>query len=132
MLVQVNDPEHMNLLGLLIQGFLSQQLAIPRLERKARRMRGNFGVRVADMAITLSFSPEGVVVHKGIAPRVRAMVEGAMNEMIPMVTGGGGMIPAVIAVLEGRITISGNPFALLGLMPLLMGSKKPAPKVLTP
>jgi hypothetical protein len=130
-MVRVEDPEHMNLLGLLLQGFLSQQLAAPKLERKARRLKGDFGVQVADMAVTLSFSPQGLVVRNGLAPRVRATVRGSMKEMMPLVVEGG-LIPAVIAVLEGRIRISGNPFALLGLMPLLLGSRRPTARPAAP
>ena len=125
-MVQVEDAEHMNLLGLLLHGFLDQQLASRRLANKARRLRGDFGVRVGDMAVTLSFAPDTVTIRNGLSGRLLATVRGPMNEMIPLVTGGGGMVPAMIAVLEGRIGISGNPFALLKLMPLLMASSQRA------
>jgi len=122
-MVSIEEAERMNLLGLLLQGFLSQQLAEPRLQKRARRLRGQFGVQVADMAVTLGFSPEGVVIRKGLVRPLRATVRGPMKEMIPLVTGGG-FVVAVIAVLEGRVSISGNPFALLRLMPLLFASDK--------
>jgi pseudouridine-5'-phosphate glycosidase len=44
-----------------------------------------------------------------------------MHELITLVNGSG-MVPAVIAVLEGRVDIGGNPFALLRLMPLLVST----------
>jgi hypothetical protein len=122
-MVRLEDAERMNLLGLLLQGFLSQQLTDPKLQKRARRLRGQFGVQVADMAVTLGFSPEGVLIRKGMVRPLRATVRGPMKEMIPLVTGGG-LVVAAIAVLEGRISIGGNPFALLRLMPLLMASGK--------
>jgi hypothetical protein len=122
-MVRIEDAERMNLLGLLLQGFLSRQLVDPKLQRRARRLRGQFGVQVADMAVTLGFSPEGVLIRRGMVRPLRATVRGSMKEMIPLVTSGG-LTVAVIAVLEGRVSISGNPLALLRLMPLLFASNK--------
>lgn len=126
-LVRVSDPEHMNLLGLLLQGFLAQQLQSPKLARKARRTRGAFGVQAGQMAITLTFGPDGVVISKNFAPKTRARIIGSMEEMIALVAGGGGTIPAIIAVLEGRLKVRGNPFALLALLPIMVGKVKPPP-----
>jgi hypothetical protein len=128
-LVTVDQPEHMNLLGLLIKGFMEQKLESPRLARKAKRLRGAFGLQAGSMAITLSFSPQGVVIYKGIAKRTRARISGEMGEMVELVSGGGGLISSMIAVLEGRVTIRGNPFALLGLLPIMTGkaTKKALP-----
>jgi hypothetical protein len=116
----------MNLLGLLLEGFLARQLALPRLERKARRMRGSFGLQVGAMAVTLSFSADGIAIAKGIAPKTRARVIGPLDEMVALIAGGGGLVDAAIAVLEGRVGIRGNPFALLGLLPILL-TRPPAP-----
>jgi len=120
-LVTVDQPEQMNLLGLLIKGFLEQKLESPKLARKAKRLRGAFGLQAGSMAITMTFSPQGVVISKGIAKRTRARISGPMGEMVELVAGGGGLIVATIAVLEGRVSIRGNPFALLGLLPIMVG-----------
>lgn len=121
--VVVDDSEHANLLALLLQGYLAQQVSDPRLARKARRLRGSFGVAVGSMAVRIEFAPQGVTLHSGAQGRTRARVHGAMEEMIPLVLRGS-LVAAVIAVLEGRIGIRGNPFALLGLLPLLLGRRK--------
>lgn len=118
--VVVEDPEHANLLALLLQGYLAQQVRHPRLAKKARRLRGAFGVQVGTMAVSITFSPQGVSIRSGAEGRTRARVRGPMEEMIPLVLHGH-LLAAVIAVLEGRIAIRGNPFALLGLLPLLLG-----------
>ncbi len=124
--VQIDDAEHMNLLGLLLVGFVQRQLSSPKLERKAKKLRGAFGVQAGQMAITLSFAPEAVTVSKGIASKTRARITGSMQDMIDLVAGDGGTIAALIAVLEGRISVGGNPFALLGLLPIMVKKVKSA------
>jgi len=124
--VVVHDPAHANLLALLLQGYLAQQVADRRLAKKARRLRGSFGVTVGSMAVRIEFAPQAVTLFSGAEGRTRARVRGAMEEMIPLVLRGS-FVVAAIAVLEGRIGIGGNPFALLGLLPLLLGRpKRPA------
>lgn len=108
----------MNLLGLLMQGYLSKQLTHRRLDRKTRRMRGSIGVTAGSMAITMTFTPEAILISKGIQPKTRARVSGTMQEMLGMITHGG-LISSAIAVLEGRLAIRGNPFALLPLIGLM-------------
>ncbi len=125
--VSIDQAEHMNLLGLLLAGFLRKQLTHPRLARKAGRMRGAFGVQAGRMAVTITFSPEGIRISKGFAPKTRARIFAAMEEMIALVAGSGSTVAAIIAVLEGRIGIRGNPFALLGLLPIMIKKVKPPP-----
>lgn len=124
--VQIDDAEHMNLLGLLLGGFLQRQLTDPKLARKASKMRGGFGVKAGRMAITITFAPDGVHVSKGFAQKTRARIIGSMQEMIALVSDGG-LVSSIIAVLEGRIGIRGNPFALLGLLPIMIKKVKAPP-----
>lgn len=129
--VKIDDPAHMNLLGLLLAGFLGKQLTDPKLARKASKLRGAFGIRAGDMAITVTFAPDGVRVSKGFAEKTRARISGSMQEMVALVAGDGGTVAAAIAVLEGRIGIRGNPFALLGLLPVMI-KKVEVPAALPP
>ena len=126
--VQVQEPERMNLLGLLLQGYLERQLREPSLQRKAARLRGDFGVRVGEMGVTLSFGPQNLTIRRGMEGRTRARMTAPMEELVPLVASNTGTVgtylAAVVAVLEGRISIGGNPFALLGLLPLML-SRKP-------
>jgi hypothetical protein len=128
-LVRMEEPESMNLLGMLLHGFLKKQMQTPQVRRRACRLRGDFGLQVGPMAVTLSFSPDSVVVKKGLSNRTRARIIGPMREVIPLVTGAG-YVSSFIAWLEGRISIRGNPFALLSLLPVLMNrtrKSKPLP-----
>jgi hypothetical protein len=129
--VRVDDPEHMNLLGLLLKGFLEKQLSDPKILRRASRLRGEYGIAAGQMAITLVFGPATLTLRKGISPSSRARVSGPMHEMLDLVSAGS-LGAAVIAVLEGRISIGGNPFALLGLLPVLLETPHPPPALPPP
>lgn len=125
--VKVDDPEHMNLLGLLLAGFLGKQLTHPKLARRAGKLRGGFGVQAGRMAITITFAADGIHISKGLEHKTRARISGSMQEMVDLVAGDGGTVAAVIAVLEGRIGIRGNPFALFGLLPIMIKKVKTPP-----
>ncbi len=127
--VKIDDAERMNLLGLLLGGFIGKQLTDAKLARKARKLRGAFGIRAGRMAITITFGPDGVRVSKGIAPKTRARIFGSMDEMVALVAGDGSTVAAIIAVLEGRIGIRGNPFALLGLLPIMIKKVEAPPSL---
>lgn len=129
MRVQIDNPPQMNLLGLLLHGFLQQQLQQPKAARQARKLRGAFGIQAGSMAVTLCFEPGAIVIRKGVAERTRARVIGSLQEMVDLVTGGS-ILAAVIAVLEGRITVRGNVFALWSLLPLM--TARAQPKALLP
>lgn len=118
--VHIDDPEHMNLLGLLLRGFLERQLAIPAVERKAAGLRGDFGLSAGSMSVTLSFSERGVRLTKGITAATRGQVGGSMDSMVDLVAGGGNLWAAVRALLGGRMRVRGNLFALLPLLPIML------------
>ena len=118
--VIVDHPEQMNLLGLLLRGYLEQRLEDPGLARRAQRLRGSFGVQAGAMAITLTFSTQGVTISRNLAPGTRARIVGPLGEMVRLVTAGGS-VAALGAVIAGRVSIGGNPLALLGLLPLMTG-----------
>ena len=114
-IVSVDDPEHMNLLGLLMAGLLESRLSDPALRDRALRMRGAVAVRAGDMEVALRFGETGPVVQALGQGRFRARVSGSMPAMLGVVSGG----PMVSPVLQGRLRVSGNPFWLLSLLPLL-------------
>ncbi len=120
--VRIDDPAKMNLLGLLLASFLRARLQDLNLRQRALRVRGAFGLTVGSMSITLCFSSSEILVRRGIADKTRARIIAPMNEIVPLVTGHGGLVAAGIAVLEQRITVRGNPFALLAISPIVFGS----------
>ena len=124
-MVRIDDPEHMNLLGLLLQGFLTRQLDAPALRARASRLRGDFGLQAGEMAVTLSFDGAGILIKKGFTAVARARILGPMHEMVAVA--GGGAWRGVASVLSGRVTIRGNVLALVGLMPIMLAKPPAAP-----
>ncbi len=118
-IVRLRNPEQMNVLGLLMCGFLGDALKDPALARRARGMRGDVWLRAGLMWITLSFDGQGIEVVRGKTDQRRAAVEGEMDSLLGVVTGAGMVGP----FLAGQIKIGGNPLFLLRMLPLLTGGK---------
>ncbi len=116
-LVRVRDPENMNVLGLLMAGFLDSALADERLAKRAAAMKGNVCIQAGRMWITLCFDGAGIEVTRGRTDKHRATVRGEMDALIGVVTGAGMVAP----VLAGKIRIGGNPLFLLRMLPILSG-----------
>lgn len=118
MTVRIDDPEHMNILGLLMAGLLKQTLAAAGNAKRAGRMKGDVFVKAGGMGVSLRFDGQGIVILKGPTDRPRARVGGGMEDLLSMVTGGGFVGP----VLSGKVRIGGNPFFLLKMLPLIQAS----------
>ena len=116
--VRMKDPEQMNVLGLLMQGFLRSVLEDPAQLQRAKNMSGNVWLRAGPMWTTLCFDGEGIEVVRGKTEERRASVEGEMDTLLGVVTGAGMVGP----FLAGKIKIGGNPFFLLKMLPILTGS----------
>jgi hypothetical protein len=113
--VVVDQPEGMNLLGLLMRGLLAVNLADDRLWAKARGMSGDVLVTAGRMAVTIRFGDGRVTIVRGDAGASRARVSGGMKDLLGVVAEGRMVGP----FLAGRLRIGGNPFVLLGMLPLI-------------
>jgi len=113
--VRIKDPEDMNVLGLLMKGFLSNALAEPTLEKRAKGMSGNVHLGAGKMWATLCFDGEGIEIVRGKTEASKASVQGEMDTLLGVVTGAGMVGP----FLAGKIKIGGNPFFLLKMLPIL-------------
>jgi SCP-2 sterol transfer family protein len=96
----------MNLLGLFMKAALESR--VERIERA--RPSGDIALTAGAMSVTLSFSPDRVVIRKGVADKPRAHVKGSLEGMIEVARG-----RAVAPFLRRRVRLSGNPLALLPL-----------------
>ena len=72
--VRIKDPEDMNVLGLLMKGFLSNALAEPTLEKRAKGMSGNVHLGAGKMWATLCFDGEGIEIVRGKTEASKASV----------------------------------------------------------
>jgi len=113
--VVVDDPEHQNLLGLLMKELLTANLADDAIFNKVRNLEGDVQVGASDMVITMSFSGGRLTLKSGPADSPRARVSGDMGALLGVCSGAGMVSP----VLSGAIKIGGNPFLLLKILPLI-------------
>lgn len=122
-LVRLDDPANMNVLGLLLGGFLEHVLRDPSLERRARGLRGNVCLRAGRMWATLCFDGHGVEVVRGKTASCKVVVEGPMHELLGVVTASGllDMMSSLPALLRGELRLRGDLLFLLRLMPILKG-----------
>jgi hypothetical protein len=109
----------MNLLGLLLKGFLEDRLAQPRVAGRARRISGAFGIEAGTMRVTLRFDRGGVQILSGFAPRLRAHLHGSLDHLLHLVAAGSWW-RAVGAILRRHLGVGGNPLALLELLPVML------------
>ena len=113
--VVVTDPEHMNLIGLMMRGLLVENLAKPPNRKKAEGLRGAVRVQAGGMAVVLDFTSEGLEIRMPAGgDRYRARVSGGMTDLLGVVNG-----RLFGPVLSARVRVGGNPFFLLGMLPLI-------------
>lgn len=114
--VEIDEPARANLMVLLMRGILERNLQDPDKAARASRLRGDIRVKAGRMTATLSFHGGGIILYSGVRERrPRAGVRGDMVTLLAVVTGQGVVGP----FLRGRVGISGNPFVLLGVLPLI-------------
>lgn len=117
--VRVENPERMNLMGLLMRGLLESSLRTARGAKAARRLRGDVCVHAGTMGVTLSFTESEIVLRSGETGKPRAYVRGEMKPLLEVVAGG----PLIGPVLRGKVRVGGNLLMLLRLLPLIRPGK---------
>ena len=113
--VVLHDPTRANLLGLLLRGLLVANLAEARLAARAARLTGCVEVAAGRMVAHVSFEGRRVVVWSRPADQARARVGGDMVALLDVVARRALIGP----VVRGKVRLSGNPFFLLRLLPLV-------------
>jgi hypothetical protein len=103
--VTLERPEEMNLLGLFMKAALEPRLA----DEETTRARGDIALTGGEMSVTLSFSPQRVVIRKGVAGKPRAHIKGSLEALIEVARG------KTAPLLTRRARLSGNPLAALPL-----------------
>jgi ubiquinone biosynthesis protein UbiJ len=113
--VIVEDPEHMNLLGLLLCSMLERRLTDSAAQKRVRRLRGEVGVKGGRMRVTLRFAGDTVVLTRASTGRPRARVEGTLEALLGVALGRG----MVRSLVRGQLRARGNLIFLWRLLPLL-------------
>lgn len=112
--VEVEDPERMSLLGLMLAGLVRDNLGDPSLAGRAARLEGSLGVTAGRMKVTLVFDRGAIRVRRGLDPDLGACVTGSLAGLMRVSLGHG----VLGAVLRGGTRVRGNPFFALRVMPL--------------
>ena len=115
MIVQLKEPDKMNLIGFFLLDLLSDNLKNGGCEETARRMTGAFLFEASGMQITLVFRNEGIEIHPGMTAKINAKITGEMNDLLDVVLGEG----YLKLLLSGKIKIGGNILELLKLLKIL-------------
>jgi hypothetical protein len=124
-LVVIDEPERMNLLGLMLGAILGRSLA----RRWPTNATGGPGARprlpacgdvvlcAGRMEVTLHFAPDAVTIRRGAVAKPRARIRG---ELVALVAAGLRQVGASLwALLRGHLRPWGNPVALWHLFRLL-------------
>jgi hypothetical protein len=104
--VVLDKAGEMNLLGLFMKAALESR--IDGIERA--RPSGDIALSAGEMSVTLSFSPDRVLVRKGVSDKPRAHLKGSLEALVQVARGR----PAG-QLLTRRARVSGNPLAALPL-----------------
>jgi hypothetical protein len=118
--LEVEDLPDMHLLGLILRSLITRNLADPKKALRAARLRGIAAVQAGEMKLTLDCQPGKLVLRRGHPEKARARVKGSLAAFLDIALGGGLVRP----VLDGDISVGGNPFFLLRLLPLLRAPRE--------
>jgi hypothetical protein len=120
-IVRLKDPQNMNVLGLLLHGFLRSVLEDPALAARAKGMKGCIWLRAGLMWASLCFDGKGIEIVRGKTAERRAAVEGDMHVLLGVVTSSGlrGLLAMAGLWLRGKLRLGGNLIFLLRLLPIL-------------
>jgi hypothetical protein len=117
-MIIIDQPEAMNLLGLLLARMFERRLAEPRAGRHAARLVGDVVVRAGAMQVTLRFSPAGVLVTRAPARQPIAVLEGTLHALADAVTSG----RVARHVRRGDLHFRGSILPLWHLAAILVGA----------
>jgi hypothetical protein len=121
-LVTLEHPEAQSLLGLLLRDLLRANLADDALRQHIREARGEIEVRAGEMVVTMRIRDGSVTIVDGPSDKPRAGVAGSMSAFLGVALGGGIVKPFV----SGAISVRGDPFFLLKMLPLIRAPKAEA------
>lgn len=114
----IDQPEQMNLLGLMLGSLIERNLATPAGERALRGLSGSVLVGAGPMRVTLELDADGVRITRAAARRPDAELRASLATFARIAVDGS-LLGMLAPVATGRLTVRGNPLLLLRLRPLL-------------
>ena len=123
--MRVTFTDDVGVLGLAVGRVLEARTQCSDKARKLAKLRGTFVLLAGNQSVTLDFDPSGVIIGSGpYEGRAKATMQAPSSEWLTMLRSGGSKATALIAVLEGRMSIRGNPLAALRLFSVLGACKQ--------
>ena len=113
--VIIEDPERMNLLGLIFGNLIERQLVNPAKRQQFVKLNVTVGVQASEMKITLVFQRGQLRVFRGERPETRTHLRGSLSTLTQLALGKG----LFRAVATRQLSFQGNLLALLRLRSLL-------------
>ena len=113
--IEIENIDHINLLGLMIGRMIERNLAIPSTARKIASLKGSIGITAGKMTVTVEFQSGKIRVRNGLISPLRSSIQGSLSELLKVSLGKN---PAV-SLLGGGVKIKGNPLFALKIMPLI-------------
>ena len=113
---EVEAPERMHLLGLMLASMLTRRLQDPHAAAAARKLAKPVVIESGEMIAALHFEAQRVLVRRDRpTERTAARIRGALMVLLDVALGR----RRIRHVLSGRLRLQGSPLALLRLLTLL-------------
>jgi putative sterol carrier protein len=112
--VIVENPETINLLGLILKMIIERNLKQGMMEELVKNTRGNLRLGAGLMKATLKFEGERVVIARDWLVPARAKVAASLDTFLGIGLGKNPFVPFFL----GKISLGGNLLWLLKLMPV--------------
>lgn len=116
--VIIDQPERMNLLGLLLGAVIERNLATPEGARALRGLSGVVLVTAGSMRAALELGADGLRIAREPTAKPTAELHGSLS-ILARVALNDSLLGMVAPLLCGDLIARGNPLTLLRLRPLL-------------
>jgi hypothetical protein len=114
-MVTIDEPERMNLLGLLLGSLLERRLAVPAAARHASKLRGDVAIDASGMRITVRFADGAIRITRGAATHAIARLGGSLTALLDATLGR----RVVAHFTHGELRAGGSPIALYRLLSIV-------------
>lgn len=114
-MLNINNPEKMNLLGLILANILKKNLKNKGVSRLLERLSSSINIKAGRMKVNLRFNKGEIQIRRGFSDNADACVSGTLDAFIDL----GLRRNLLNRFLKGDVKIGGNILKLLPLFKLL-------------
>lgn len=114
-MLKIDNPENMNLLGLILANMIKKNLENQDVSHLIRRLSSSINIKAGRMKTNLSFKNGIVLISRGFSDNAHASVSGTLDAFIDL----GLRRNLLNRFLKGDVKIGGNILKLLPLLKIL-------------